>query len=79
MDSTDQITDRVNITDPDNGGSYTVSGLQPSTNYVFRVAAVNDAGVGVFATVLTNVFTTVFTTVSTDNNGNVINHTLSQY
>ena len=70
MDSTDQITDRVNITDPNNGGSYTVSGLQPSTNYVFRIAAVNDAGVGVFATVLTNVFTTVFTTVSTDNTTN---------
>ena len=74
MDSTDQMTDRVNITDSDNGGSYTASGLQPSTNYVFRIAAVNDAGVGVFATVLTNVFTTVFTTVSTDNNGNVIKH-----
>ena len=36
--------------EPDEGGgSYTFTGLEPSSNYEFKVAAVNDVGVGPFA------------------------------
>ena len=38
----------------DDGGRYTVTGLEPTQNYMFKVAAVNSDGVGVFATVSTN-------------------------
>ena len=37
--------------DPDDGGVYMAAGLDPSSGYLFKVAAVNNIGVGHFATV----------------------------
>ena len=37
--------------DPDDGGVYMAAGLNPSSDYLFKVAAVNNIGVGHFATV----------------------------
>ena len=53
MSETSRVTDVtvVNKNEQDNGGSYTATGLEPSTNYNFKVAAVNDVGVGKFANV----------------------------
>ena len=45
---------RRNSSRPDDGGSYTATGLDVTQNYIFKVAAVNSDGVGVFATVSTN-------------------------
>ena len=47
-------TDTVNSDGPDDGGSYTATGLERTQYYLFKVAAVNIPGVGVFATVSTN-------------------------
>ena len=44
----------VNITNQDDGGSYTATGIDNTTRYTFKVAAVNEAGVGLYATVSTN-------------------------
>ena len=44
----------VNSDEPDDGGSYTATGLERTQNYLFKVAAVNVPGVGVFATVFAN-------------------------
>ena len=49
-----QMNVTVNITDQDDGGSFTASRIDPATKYIFKVAAVNEAGVGVFASVSTN-------------------------
>ena len=51
MGETNLVTNsvRVNNGGQDDGLSYTVSGLESSTNSIFKVAAVNEAGVGLFA------------------------------
>ena len=55
VDEANQMTNvSVNSNRPDNGGSYTTTGLDATQNYIFKVAAVNSDGVGVFATVSTN-------------------------
>ena len=55
---------RVNIDGPDDGGSYVVSGLQPSTNYAIRVAAVNDVGMGTFASAQAETVTGLSVTIN---------------
>ena len=45
---------RVNSSRPDDGGRYTATELDATQNYLFKVAAVNSDGIGVFATVSTN-------------------------
>ena len=55
VSETNQMTNvTVNSSRPDDGGSYTATGLDATQNYIFKVAAVNSDGVGVFATVSTN-------------------------
>ena len=49
-----QMIVTVNITNQDDGVSFTASRTDPATKYIFKVAAVNEAGVGVFASVSTN-------------------------
>ena len=48
---TNLVTNSVGVNNggQDDGLSYTVSGLESSTNSIFKVAAVNEAGVGLFA------------------------------
>ena len=48
------VTVRSSESEPDDGGSYTATRLEPSTNYLFRVAAINSIGLGPFATVQIN-------------------------
>ena len=43
----------VNSGEPDDGGNYMATGLDPSSSYLFKVAAVNNIGIGPFATVQT--------------------------
>ena len=43
----------VYISEPDDGGSYTGSGLVPHKNYVFTVSAVNDFAIGPYAAIQT--------------------------
>ena len=43
----------MNSGEPDDGGSYTAAGLDPSSSYLFKVAVVNNIGIGPFATVQT--------------------------
>ena len=57
-----QVNVTVNITDQDDGGSFTASRIDNTKNYIFKVAAVNEAGVGMLANV----------TVSTQRNGNLL-------
>ena len=57
-----QVNVTVNITNPDDGGSFTATGIDNTKNYIFKVAAVNEAGVGMLANV----------TVSTQRNGNLL-------
>ena len=44
----------VNNNEPDDGGRFTATEILSTKSYVFKVAAVNAAGVGVFATVSKN-------------------------
>ena len=62
-----QVNDTVNIINQDEGGSYTAAGIDPATKYIFKVAAVNEAGVGVFAN------------VSTDESGNIQHYCHTDY
>ena len=41
----------VNSGEPDNGGNYMATGLDPSSSYLFKVAAINNIGIGPFSTV----------------------------
>ena len=43
----------VNSDESDDGGSYLATGLDPSSSYLFKVAAVNNIGIGPFSTVQT--------------------------
>ena len=43
----------VDSDESDDGGSYLATGLDPSSSYLFKVAAVNNIGIGPFATVQT--------------------------
>ena len=39
----------VNVTGDSSGGTYTIPGLLPSTNYPIQVAAMNGAGIGEYS------------------------------
>ena len=39
-------SEAVNVTGDSSGGTYTIPGLLPSTNYPIQVAAMNSAGIG---------------------------------
>ena len=41
----------VRSSEPDDGGSYTATGLEPSASYLFLVAAINSIGLGPFAAI----------------------------
>ena len=43
----------VNSGEPYDGGNYMATGLDPSSSYLFKVAAVNNVDIGPFATVQT--------------------------
>ena len=47
-------TDTVNNDGLNAGGNYMATGLSPSQNHLFEVAAMNDAGMGRFASLSTN-------------------------
>ena len=42
-------SEAVNVTGDSSGGTYTIPGLLPSTNYPIQVAAMNDAGIGTYS------------------------------
>ena len=41
-------SEAVNVTGDSSGGTYTIPGLLPSTNYPIQVAAMNGAGIGTY-------------------------------
>ena len=43
----------LNSDGPDNGGGYMATALQPSVSYMFKVAAINNNGIGPFTEVQT--------------------------
>ena len=57
-------TDTVNSDGPDDGGSYTATGLERTHNYLFKVAAVNDVGMGTFASAQVEAVTGLSVTIN---------------